>query len=78
MHNPPHPGLILREYLGDVSLSAFAACHRTNPFTLSRLLNGEASISPDMALRLARMLSTSPELWTNMQAQYDLWAKTKS
>ena len=73
MHNPPHPGLILREYLGDMAVSAAAAHLRTSRVTLSRLLNGKAGISARMALRLAAALGTTPEFWVNMQSQYDLW-----
>ncbi|MFY9561795.1 MAG: HigA family addiction module antitoxin [Terriglobales bacterium] len=73
MHNPPHPGLVLREYLGDIPVSAAAAHLRTTRVTLSRVLNGKAGISANMALRLAAALGTSPELWMNMQSQYDLW-----
>lgn len=73
MHNPPHPGMVLREYLGDLPVSAAAAHLRTTRVTLSRVLNGKAGISANMALRLAAALGTSPELWMNMQAQYDLW-----
>ena len=73
MHNPPHPGLVLREYLGKMPVSAAAAHLRTTRVTLSRLLNGKAGISANMALRLASAFGTSPELWMNMQSQYDLW-----
>lgn len=73
MHNPPHPGLVLREYLGDMAVSAAAVHLRTTRVTLSRVLNGKAGISANMALRLAAALGTSPELWMNMQSQYDLW-----
>lgn len=73
MHNPPHPGLVLREYLGDMAVSAAAARLRVTRVTLSRILNGKAGISASMALRLAAALRTSPEFWMNMQAQYDLW-----
>ena len=73
MHNPPHPGLVLREYLGDTPVSTAAQHLRTTRVTLSRVLNGKAGISPNMALRLAAALDTSPELWMNMQTQYDLW-----
>jgi plasmid maintenance system antidote protein VapI len=41
-------------------------------------LNGKAGISANMALRLAAALGTSPELWMNMQAQYDLWRAKRS
>jgi antitoxin HigA-1 len=73
MHNPPHPGLILREYLGDMAVSTAAAHRRVTRVTLSRVLNGKAGISAKMALRLGAALGTSPDLWINMQAQYDLW-----
>ena len=71
--NPPHPGLVLREYLGKMPVSAAAAHLRTTRVTLSRLLTGKAGISANMALRLAAALGTSAELWMNMQSQYDLW-----
>ncbi len=77
MHNPPHPGRVLREYLGDIAVSTAAAHLRVTRVTLSRVLNGRAGISASMALRLAAALGTSAELWTNMQAQYDLWRARK-
>jgi addiction module HigA family antidote len=72
MHNPPHPGLVLREYLGELPVSAAAAHLRITRVTLSRVLNGKAGISANMALRLAAALGISPELWMSMQA-HDLW-----
>jgi len=77
MHNPPHPGLVLREYLGDLPVSTAAGNLRVTRVTLSRLLNGKAGISAAMALRLAAALGTSPELWMNMQSQYDLWQASR-
>jgi addiction module HigA family antidote len=41
--------------------------------SLSRLINGHAGISPEMALRLSKLLGTSVEMWVNLQAQYDVW-----
>ena len=73
MRNPPHPGQVLREYLGDIAVTTAAAHLRVTRVTLSRVLNGKAGISASMALRLAAALGTSAELWINMQAQYDLW-----
>jgi antitoxin HigA-1 len=78
MHNPPHPGRVLREYLGDIAVSTAAAHLRVTRVTLSRVLNGKAGISASMALRLAAALGTSAELWINMQAQYDLWRARKA
>lgn len=74
MHNPPHPGEVIREFLGDMSVSAAATHLGVSRVTLSRVLNGKAAISPEMAVRLACALRTSaPEVWMSMQAQYDLW-----
>ena len=68
MRNPPHPGLVLREYLGDIPVST-AAHLRITRVTLSRVLNGKAGISANMAIRLAAALGTSAEFWMNMQGQ---------
>jgi antitoxin HigA-1 len=74
MHNPPHPGEIVREFLGEMSVAAAARHLGVSRVTLSRLLNGRAAVSPDMAMRLAAAFGTSsPEVWLGMQAQYDLW-----
>lgn len=76
MHDPPHPGEILREdYLKPLGLSVTAAAEalQVSRKTLSAVLNERAGISPSMAYRLAKALDTSPELWINLQAQYDLW-----
>ena len=73
MHNPPHPSSVLREYLGDLAVTTAAAHLRITRVTLSRVLNGKAGISAAMAIRLAAALGTTPELWMNMQSQYDLW-----
>jgi antitoxin HigA-1 len=76
--NPPHPGLVVREYLGDVPVSCAAEHLGVTRVTLSRVLNGKAGISADMALRLSEALGTTPELWMGMQAQYDLWTASRS
>jgi len=76
MHNPPHPGEILRELclapLG-LSVSDAAKALRVSRKTLSEILNGRAGISPEMAIRLAIAFDTTPESWMNQQTQYDLW-----
>lgn len=73
MHNPPHPGEVLREYLGEVTVTDAAVKLHVTRAALSRILNGSAGISADMALRLGDALGTSPELWAGMQLQYDLY-----
>lgn len=77
MHNPPHPGSVLREYLGDVTVSDIAAHIGVSRNTLQRIVNGTSAISIDMAYRLGAALGTSPELWAGMQLQYDLYQAGK-
>lgn len=77
MFNPPHPGNVLREYLGGISVTDAARHLGVTRAALSRILNGGAGISAEMALRLSDALGTSPELWIGMQAQYDLWQASK-
>src|SRR2546425_7979497 len=77
MFNPPHPGTVLMAYLSDVSVTVAAKHLGITRAALSRILNGSAGISAEMALRLSDALATSPELWTGMQAQYDLWQASK-
>ena len=76
MHKPLHPGEIVRDALftgTDLTVSEAAQCLKIDRTTLSRLLNGHAGISPDMAHRLSMFLKTSPEMWLNLQRDYDLW-----
>lgn len=77
MFNPPHPGAVLKDYLSSVTVTDAANHLGVTRVALSRVLNARAGISADMALRLGDALGTSPELWTNMQAQYDLWQAAK-
>lgn len=78
MHNPPHPGEILREWLGDMSVTDAAQRLGVARATLSRVLNGSSRISADMALRLQAALGTSPEMWMGLQDDYELWLAAKS
>ena len=78
MHNPAHPGEVLRNYLGDFDITALAERLQVARTTLSRVLNGHAGVSAVMALRLAKVLpNTSPEFWLRMQMNYDLWQARK-
>lgn len=77
MFNPPHPGEVLRDYLGETSVTDAAKHLGVTRVALSRILNGSAGISADMALRLSEALGTSAELWIGMQSQYDLWQASK-
>ena len=76
MHNPPHPGEILREFCIEplnLSVTRAAKALGVSRKTLSAILNGRAGISPEMAIRLSKAFGTSAESWLNQQVQYDLW-----
>lgn len=77
MYNPAHSGEILREYLGTVPVGEAARRLRVARSTLSRLLNGRASFTAAMALRLAKAFGTEPGMWLDLQQQYDLWHAAK-
>ncbi len=76
MYNPPHPGEIIKEdVLQAESIKVTEAARQlgVSRVTLSRLLNGKAGISVDMAIRLGQWLGTRPEVWLRMQDARDLW-----
>ena len=79
--NPPHPGEILKmDYLTPLELTVTDVAKglgiaRKN---LSAILNAKAGISPEMAIRLSEAFDTTPDLWLNLQANYDLWKVKKS
>ena len=76
MHNPPHPGEIIRELCVEplgLTVTEAAKALKVTRKTLSTLLNGRAGISPEMALRLYRVFGRTPEGWLRLQSQYDLW-----
>jgi addiction module HigA family antidote len=77
MHNPAHPGEVLREYMGDKSVTSLAAHLGVTRVTLSRLLNGNAGVSAEMALKLSEAFGTSPDFWLNMQIHFDLWQASR-
>lgn len=74
MHNPAHPGEVLREYLPkELPVGEAASRLGVSRQALSALLNGRAGVSAEMALRLEAALGTSAEMWVQMQAAHDLW-----
>jgi addiction module HigA family antidote len=77
MHNPPHPGKVLREYLGEIEVSEAAERLKVSRTTLSRVLNGRAGISADMSLRLSDALGTHAAFWSGMQMEYELWQASR-
>lgn len=78
MHNPPHPGEVLRQYLPEtLTLIEVAARLGVTRQALSAVLNGRSGVSAEMAVRLAKALDTSADLWLGIQMQYDLWQVMK-
>jgi addiction module HigA family antidote len=76
MHNPPHPGEVLRELCLEpleLTVTDAAKALGVSRKTLSAILNCRSGISPEMTIRLAKAFDTTPESWLNQQMQYDLW-----
>ena len=76
VHNPPHPGEIIREQciepLG-LTITAAAKGLGVTRKALSELVNGHSGVSPEMAIRLSKAFGGSAETWLRLQLQYDLW-----
>ncbi|MHB1935076.1 MAG: HigA family addiction module antitoxin [Acidobacteriaceae bacterium] len=77
IHNPAHPGEVLRDYLGNLSVAEDAKRLGVTRAHLSRILNGHAGVTAAMSLRLAAASGTSPDFWARMQLNYDLWKARK-
>ena len=76
MHNPPHPGIFLNEtVIKPLNISVTESAQRLgmSRSALSRVLNGKAGISPDLAIQLERAGQSKARFWVNLQANYDLW-----
>jgi len=77
MHNPPHPGEMLREdILAPLGITIVDAADHlgVSRKTLSKVLNGRGAITPEMALRLELCFGKpSANMWLRLQAGYDLW-----
>lgn len=79
MHNPPHPGEVLQDtVLRTMAVTELAKSLQVSRVALSRVVNGRAAVSAELAIRLAAALGGSAESWMRMQVSYDLWhARTK-
>lgn len=80
MHNPPHPGELLKALCLDplqLTVTAAARALGVSRKTLSGIVNGRAGITPEMALRLGLAFDTSAESWLAQQLQFDLWRAAK-
>ena len=74
MHDPPHPGEILQDtVLREMTVTEFAKRLSMSRVALSRVVNGRAAVSAELAIRLAAALGGSAETWMRMQVAHDLW-----
>ena len=80
MHNPSHPGLIIRDDVLpalQVSVNEAAEQLGVSRVTLLRVIHGRSAITAEMALRVGKLIGNGPEIWLRMQSQYDLWQAKK-
>ena len=82
IHEPLHPGEIVREVCIDgldekMTIAKLASYLDVDRTTLSRLINGRARMSPEMAMRLSIAFDSDPNIWLNLQRDYDLWQLRK-
>jgi addiction module HigA family antidote len=77
MHDPAHPGRILANYLQGRPVTEVAKHLGVTRPALSRVLNGKAGVSAEMALRLSEAFNTDAEFWLRLQAQRDLWMASR-
>jgi len=81
MHNPPHPGRILKEAIEalPMSITGFAAHLGVSRVTLSRVLNEKATVNPEMPTRVSEAFGQdSPDIWFNLQNDYDFWQASQA
>jgi antitoxin HigA-1 len=81
MHNPPHPGAVLADTVlradGGMTVTELADRLGFSRVQLSRVVNGRAGVSAELAIRLGQALGTSAEVWMGMQTARDLWQASK-
>ena len=79
--NPPHPGAVIRRvYIEPFNLGSNKVARQlqVSPSTFNRLLNEKSDVSPEMALKLSKVLGRSPESWLAMQDNFDLYHARKN
>ena len=77
MHNPASPGELLKEFLGNRTVTELAEHIGVARATVSRILNGRTSVSMDLSIRLGEALELSPDFFSKAQLQYDLWIESQ-
>jgi addiction module HigA family antidote len=77
MYDPSHPGLLIEDMMGDRTVTELAKHLKVTRANLSRIINGKASISAEMALRLEAAFGVKADLWLRLQIQRDLWVASR-
>ena len=77
MHNPASPGELLKEFLGNRTVTELAEHIGVARATVYRILNGRTSVSMDLSIRLGEALELSPDFFSKAQLQYDLWIESQ-
>lgn len=77
MHNPASPGELLREFLGDITITQLAEHIGVARATVSRILNGRTAVTTDLSIRLGEALALSPDFFSKDQLQHDLWIESQ-
>jgi addiction module HigA family antidote len=77
MHNPASPGELLREFIGERSITQVAEHIGVARATISRILNDRTAVTVDLSIRLGEALSLSPDFFSKAQLQYDLWIESQ-
>ena len=81
MHNPPHPGRIIKEAIEAIpmSVTGFAEHIGVSRVALSRILNERAGITPEMSIKISEAFGqNSPDIWFNLQNDYDFWQASRA
>lgn len=76
MHHPAHPGEVFKElWIAPLGMTITEAAERLGVArkTVSKIVNGRGTVTPEMALRFEIVFGSTAETWLNMQAAYDLW-----
>ena len=77
MHDPASPGELLREFIGERSITQVAEHIGVARATISRILNDRTAVTVDLSIRLGEALSLSPDFFSKAQLQYDLWIESQ-
>lgn len=77
MHNPAHPGMLIADQMGDRTITDLAKHLRVTRAALSRIINGKAAVSAEMALRLEDAFGIKADMWLRLQTQRDLWVASQ-